>query len=341
MQPWKRIPARYYLRLCEVMDRLGVDPATLLSQTGLRLSDVARTGASLSADQVEQVVEAAIRATGRTDLGLETAKTLKLTSHSAVSYGILSSPTAGYALRLVARFFSLILPPFRLQYRLTGERMELAINPAWAMSHHCLVFHLDLISASVHWELRELLGGTMPPYRIEFALSEPPHIERYHQLQEATVRFGWDAQLGVSMSWPAALAEQATDLADPQALKLAEQRCRELLNSARATGDVAAWVSMMLRESRGAPPSREELADSLGLSSRTLDRYLAREGAAFRQLSRQAMLEKAQGLLRDSPMPVTGIALELGYADAANFTRAFRREAGCSPQAWRRRSTDQ
>jgi AraC-like DNA-binding protein len=39
--------------------------------------------------------------------------------------------------------------------------------------------------------------------------------------------------------------------------------------------------------------------------------------------------------LRETREPVTEIAIALGYQDAANFTRAFRRYAGCSPTAFR------
>jgi AraC-like DNA-binding protein len=39
-------------------------------------------------------------------------------------------------------------------------------------------------------------------------------------------------------------------------------------------------------------------------------------------------------------MAVTRIAYQLGYRDAANFSRAFRRRQGLTPLAYRNRSRD-
>jgi AraC-like DNA-binding protein len=39
--------------------------------------------------------------------------------------------------------------------------------------------------------------------------------------------------------------------------------------------------------------------------------------------------------LAHSDKPIAEIAFDLGYQDASNFTRAFRRQIGASPQAFR------
>jgi AraC-like DNA-binding protein len=46
--------------------------------------------------------------------------------------------------------------------------------------------------------------------------------------------------------------------------------------------------------------------------------------------------ENAQDLLSRTAEPVTDIALKLGYADMAHFTRAFKRWTGMAPSAYRR-----
>ena len=82
-------------------------------------------------------------------------------------------------------------------------------------------------------------------------------------------------------------------------------------------------------------PSQVELARTLNLSSRTLDRYLDREGVRFRAMANEVRHEKACALLEAGELSITQIAYELGYSDASNFTRAFRRRAGMSPAAYR------
>lgn len=45
--------------------------------------------------------------------------------------------------------------------------------------------------------------------------------------------------------------------------------------------------------------------------------------------------ERARELLASTDMPVERIARQLGFADASQFARAFRRHAGCAPGAYR------
>ena len=93
---------------------------------------------------------------------------------------------------------------------------------------------------------------------------------------------------------------------------------------------------MMLREAHEGVPTLAELARLLNLSSRTLDRHLAREGSRFLEISKRIRHEKACVLLEAGEQSITQIAYQLGYKDGANFTRAFRRESGVSPSDYRR-----
>lgn len=80
-----------------------------------------------------------------------------------------------------------------------------------------------------------------------------------------------------------------------------------------------------------------EVASLAGISLRGLQRSLAASGLSFSELLRDARLERAIELMREPERRMTDIGLELGYSDAANFTRAFRRWTGSSPRAYRRR----
>lgn len=339
MSDLQLVPARYYARFCEVLNDLGYDSTPLIEAAGIARQELESPDGTLTMEQVEALLAAAADATGRSDLALELGLALKLTSHSTVSYGILSSPTVGYALRLVARFFSLILPAFRMRYACDDESMRVAVAPLWAMSPAALAFHLELIAACLHWEVRDLLGGDMPFYHLHFSLEPPPHAARYDAFREQRTHFGSWTRPGFEVRWPASMAGRPLAQADPMALRQAEARCNEMVDKARTAGNVAAWVRMMLREARGGPPSRTELATSLNLSSRTLDRYLKKEGTSFRALSIRARHDRACDLLGEDRLSMTQIAYELGYSDPSNFARAFRQEMGVSPSAWQARAS--
>lgn len=334
-----RIPARYYARVADLLMRDGLDVDELLRPLGLSLRALSQPGATLALNQVDLMVQAGVQMTGRSDLGFELGKALKLSSHDIVGYGILSSPNVDYALRLVARFFRLILPSFQARYRRDQRHLELTFQAVAATSQLCLDVHLEALASAAHFEIRELMQGQMPQYALHIAVDEPPHVKRYAELHEARCHFIRSVPPQVRFVLPAEAGDKPLALADDVALKAAEQRCRAMVQSVVKRQDVAGWVRMMLREARHGMPSMDEMAHTLNMSPRTLDRYLQREGFGYRALLQQVRHERAQRLLKHTDLPVTHIALELGYTDAANFTRAFRKKAGLSPSDYRAQIT--
>jgi AraC-like DNA-binding protein len=83
-------------------------------------------------------------------------------------------------------------------------------------------------------------------------------------------------------------------------------------------------------------PALAAAAEAGGLSDRTLQRRLNASGHTYSELLEDARRQAALRLLRDKDIKILDIALELGYSDPANFTRAFRRWTGASPRAARR-----
>jgi AraC-like DNA-binding protein len=86
---------------------------------------------------------------------------------------------------------------------------------------------------------------------------------------------------------------------------------------------------------RGGYPDIHLASEIASLSARTLQRRLAEEGLTYSRLVEQTRFNRAVCWLRDPTLKVVEIAAELGYRDAAHFTRAFKRWTGVSPRAFR------
>lgn len=82
-------------------------------------------------------------------------------------------------------------------------------------------------------------------------------------------------------------------------------------------------------------PSLTIAAEAAGVSTRTLQRRLEDNNLNFSQVVEQVRFEQAVHLLQDPTHQLIDIAFELGYSDAANFTRAFKRWTGVSPTQFR------
>lgn len=331
------LPARYYALLAGRLLQWGVDLPLLLRDAGVDPHVLQTADGQLRPEQVERLIELAADRSGHTDIGFELGRMLKLSSHDILGYAMLSAPTVDQALRIVSRYFSLITPTYTLGYRCGTQSAELSIQPQLVLGTRVRQFHLEAICVAAYEHVCSLLSGHQPPLSIYVSYDAPPHAERYHELRTAVMHFGEHALPGARIVTDRDVVMRPLAMADPRALQMAEARCAELLRHITQGDNLGDWVRMMLREAADGQPRLEELARILNLSPRTLERRLEAEGQGFRDLARRARHERACELLRAGRLSVTQIAYQLGYADVANFTRAFRREAGLPPSAFAKR----
>lgn len=81
-------------------------------------------------------------------------------------------------------------------------------------------------------------------------------------------------------------------------------------------------------------PSIESIAEILGISVRTFQRQLSDENLTYSHLIDQVRFECSLTLLSNPFNKVADVAAEIGYKDAGNFTRAFKRWTGISPKVY-------
>lgn len=100
--------------------------------------------------------------------------------------------------------------------------------------------------------------------------------------------------------------------------------------------DVAAGLRHAIGSSFGvAVTNLEHAARCAGVTPRTLQRWLAREGTTFARELQKVRRELAVRLLSDKRLSIASVARRVGYGDAANFTRAFKRWTDNTPKAYR------
>ncbi|MDP2273163.1 MAG: AraC family transcriptional regulator [Archangium sp.] len=106
-------------------------------------------------------------------------------------------------------------------------------------------------------------------------------------------------------------------------------------------------------EVRGVPPELKQLrrllraqldradlpsaARQLGVSTRTLQRRLGSFGTTFQRVLDGERLELAQELVAESEEKLSSIATQVGFASYQHFSDWFRRKAGSTAEAFRRR----
>jgi AraC-like DNA-binding protein len=145
----------------------------------------------------------------------------------------------------------------------------------------------------------------------------------------ARVRFG-EAQVGfdfqlpnLDVHIPSADPDLGRVLASSAATILAAQA-----DELRLGDRVRPWLTHHLV---GEQPIATRLAAAMHMSARSLRRKLAEEGTSLRDLMDEVRHERAIALLEAGRWNLERVALEVGFASASAFGRAFRKWTGRSP----------
>lgn len=261
-------------------------------------------------------------------------------------YGILGlamqhAPTVLEAVRVMLAYPELCWGHSRVVVSAAGERVTFgfemdAIAPegadAEALREYCVT--TDLVS--VERLLGDVTGRAVPPRAIALPFPDPGshfHAERW---LGCPVRFGASA---AEIEFPKAILDAVPVLAADLSFRRYVKIARAFSSLLADEVDIAEQSSRLLW-AYTPPPSREQLADMLGLSTRTLARRLKSAGTSYAELLRRVQTERAKNFLRHSATPIATIAERLGYSDPAAFTRAFEGWTGQTPTRWRAAQRD-
>ena len=85
----------------------------------------------------------------------------------------------------------------------------------------------------------------------------------------------------------------------------------------------------------GGVPQLAEVASRMGMGTRTLQRRLSDGGTTYQDLVTEARRQLARKLLRQSDYSLSEIAFLTGFSEQSAFTRAFKRDEGITPRAYR------
>lgn len=316
--------------LLEVAAEQGLNVDACLENTGLRARDL-QAGGSSELWQELAVIRNLISLGAQPGTGLQVGQCYHLTSLGLLGYTMLASRTLWEALQVSQRFLSLALSicPISLQHHERGWWMRLD-DTVLPFDARCLVVERGL--AAWNRIFGELLQRPFVALQIDLTTTDTSVNYQGH--------FGCPVHTGAQyngMLIAASDLDAPLPLANLQTQQSCALLCEQLCDSIEEVqGRLAKRVLALLMNHTARRCRAVEVAAWLDMSERTLHRQLAAESQSFRSLDELVRRQLAEQLLRDSSLGLESVALQLGYSEAAGFSRAFKRWRGVSPDQWRR-----
>jgi AraC-like DNA-binding protein len=265
----------------------------------------------------------ALRALGTADGPFMLGQQLLPGHDGAASNALVQAPDLRTALAILSRWHARLTPLLRPRV----ETWDGVAALYWVDSQGApgllpalVEMHMTAVVALCRW-----LGGERLPWRFCFNRAAPRHVEQHHVHLGSELRFGcrFDAMLidaaWLDRPWPRGSA-LAADLAQRAAVAEPE----------RPAGLLAALYDYLLERVRVAP-SLEQAAGDFGVSPATFKRQLARHGTHFQAELDQVRTHVALWMFQAQGADNEAVARHLGFHDAANFRRSFKRWTGLTP----------
>ncbi len=315
-------------------DAAGSDVDDLLAEVGVGREDLIDSKKRLSLSDVLALWDRIRDRVGNPTLQLEAPSRLRVGAYKVIEYLIDASPTVGEAIGRFARFFSLIADYVRVFVE-TGDG-ESRVGLTMADGSPAPPIFVDYTFAALTTRMRVRTRPGMAVKRVEFRHPPPPDPSPYESLFLAPVFFD---RSGDWLCFSDDEWTSATERGDEALAQLMEEHARILAERfVGAPQGIVSDVRHAILETLPQPPSAHEVARSLHLSTRTLQRRLAGAGASFSEVSDGVRSELAKEYLSDRDVRISEVAFLLGFSEQSSFNRAFRRWTGHPPRRWREKA---
>lgn len=295
--------------------------ADLLKGTGL--VDGGNGGRLVAPSQYLQLVANTLRVLDSPDTSFMLGQMLLPGHDGAASHALVQAPNLRVLLHTLCRYHARLTPLLRPRFQ-TWDGVALlywvdaygapGIRPA------LVEMVMTAVVALCRW-----LGGERLPWRFCFNRGAPAHIEQHQVHLGSALRF--NCQLD-AMLIPASCLDRPWPRASEAVSRIALQAAQD--EPARAPGLLAALYDYLLERVREAPTLERSAAD-FGVSPATFKRHLLRHHTHFQGELDQVRTHVALWLFQAEQADNDTVAHHLGFHDAANFRRSFKRWTGLTP----------
>ncbi|MFK7877652.1 MAG: helix-turn-helix domain-containing protein [Paracoccaceae bacterium] len=323
-----KYPAREGLQF--LVDTFGLNPTRVLRKAGLPSDFLTLGGRLVTATEYTDVWEALPTELPDPDLPLKLAQIVDAQGFDSSAYAFFASPTVRIGLERKALIKPLVMP---LQMRVTDYDAHVALSFSSIMPTRPLpvVVGWFLLIYFV-LAIRRATGVAVHPVALQ---AEQP----YQDWQGADAFFRCPVAQGPG--YRLIFAAQDTELPlmsrDDAAWGSVTAGLHDRFHlNVHPTG-MAARVRLALVENLpGGLSSADQIASTLAMSKRSLQRKLKDEGFSFKDVLEDTRRALALNHLHNTDMSVQEIAYILGFRDPSSFFRAFRNWTGTTPLAVRK-----
>ena len=312
----------------------------MLEKAGISSIDLLNPLAKITGLQFKKISELSLLAyEGDYPLSLVLGEDFNISTHGILGLAIISSKNIAEALRIAGQYSHLIMPAIHFDFKVEGKKASITLehNANFGVSAN----YLMEVFMCVIKEFFDQIKNKPTINGIEFSHNNQFPVAHYHNY------FGANVTFNCSLNKITVLASGLNSPmlhSDPYTFELLERQLQQQLDQSNAKNPWSYKVIDYCQSqlNRLAEISKDEAAEYLHTSPRTLTRKLQLEDQSFSKIVDTIIKESAEHFLLNTDLSVQEIANKLGFTSQKVFSRTFKRLGGLSPVDFRKsRLTDQ
>lgn len=311
----------------------GIDAGAMLSHVGIDPAGPWDPKQMIPAERYYDMLERIAAQIDVTTLPLHTGASMRLDEYGALGLAFKAATTLGASYGRVARYARLWTSVVEYELRPVEAGTLFILHRAGDRRLGMRLSNEATLASAVALA-RQVSPDPVIPVELRVQHAAPRSIAAHEAWFGCPVRFGSDLD---AILFAHETLERPNILGDEGISRyLASHLDAELSEIVHAPALVAQAKAAIAQALSEGTPRMSEIARTLGLGARSLQRRLSDHAVSFQSLTEETRRELAEGLLADDGHSLAEIAFLTGFSEQSAFTRAFKRWTGTTPASYRR-----
>lgn len=248
----------------------------------------------------------------------------------ALGYAWMSSSSLGTALNRMVRFIHIVNQSASIEL----SEMEEGLNVHWTGANETPSAWVSEVRLSILLAMcRANYGQRLDPVSVSFTHAKPDCAGEYFEYFRAPVHFSAQKnQLTLALKD----VNKHLSSSNPLMSQVHDQIMVKYLAGIDSDDIVEQVKAIIIEQLPDGRVTDAKTAESLYMSSRTLQRRLQSTGTSFKAILTEVRQELALKYIRDSRLTLTELSFQLGFSEMSAFSRAFKQWTGESPRGYRK-----
>ncbi|MGI9483185.1 MAG: AraC family transcriptional regulator [Hyphomicrobiales bacterium] len=308
----------------------GIDVEPVLSKAGLKLQVINKEDGWIDYSAVETFTQLAAVELNDPHLGLHLGEQEDILEYGALGYIGLASQNLGDAISNLQRYLHTVTEAWEIELCVEDDEANIVYFPTRAEFLDCRHM-VEGAACSLMIAYQTFCNRPIRPKFVHFAHSCNGSKTEHEIVLGCPVDFNRNRNRIVLERSALGLP---IETADDRLLKTLTRLCEKVYQ--QKTSRASHLVSRIHKVAMDFIPQgkayAKEIATEIGMSERTMHRYLAEEGKSFSDVLDELKKELALKYMKQDGLNLSEVAFLLGYADHSGFSTAFKRWTGKTPR---------